>query len=697
LIVPPPINKLVAPSHSYKYCVTGFSRLHLGLPNDWDIIEAWLINPNITDTDNVVTDNSWTKKCPEIPTLHSYQFPPDMSFWRQFPCRTMPQFPTSPVDADVLQAMVDATTDRLTLSQKFRASQVIKDLKAGFHTPTLYNLPQIRVKNSSSAFIHGDRFTDNLAWWVKQGYVAGPFAVPPYSDFRSNSMMAVEQKNKIRIIMNLSEPEGQSFNDAIDEDDLEHVHMSTARQFGYSVVECGKNAKMWKYDFTDAYKNIPTCIDDRRLQGFMWLGKYFVESQQVFGSKAAVSAFDRLGHTLVSLAIAATEYPPQLIHRTLDDVLIVAPAHSEEGEKFALKYKEICGAAGANLAQLCPNNEKSFESQTKGTALGIIFDSASMTWTICDSKKEKLLSTISAPLSGQRMTLLDMQQLVGGLNDFGQMCPFLRAFRFPLIQALQYLTANPHESVPLTGQVLADLQVWAAAVRFSEITLPIPHRQEAPSACAITFVSDAAGARFAKVQGRFIPFSDQQGSGAASVSAIEDGPVWFCATLTWPTYLLLEARDARDHAYGCKSPTLEAIAAMLPFLCCPHKLIGEEVILLTDNEAVVYGWDARRIKHDESASIILKSIHIIASYLGCTVSVQHLPRMSTDSAILADKLSRTTTTTSLEESLTAEASSLPVPQALTAWLEAPSEDWNLPLALLTHVKETLAAMRIHIP
>ncbi len=96
---------------------------------------------------------------------------------------------------------------------------------------------------------------------------------------------------------------------------------------------------------------------------------------------------------------------------------------------------------------------------------------------------------------------------------------------------------------------------------------------------------------------------------AAAVSVLEDGPVWFCAWIIWPTALLIHARDGADHAYGCKSSTLEALALALPLLCCPQALVGKELVLLTDNEAVVYGWQSRSIANDEPASIIIRAVH----------------------------------------------------------------------------------------
>jgi hypothetical protein len=43
---------------------------------------------------------------------------------------------------------------------------------------------------------------------------------------------------------------------------------------------------------------IPAPINDLRLQGFSFGGRFFVETQQVFGSIKVVENFDRLGKTL---------------------------------------------------------------------------------------------------------------------------------------------------------------------------------------------------------------------------------------------------------------------------------------------------------------------------------------------------------------------------------------------------------------
>jgi hypothetical protein len=365
----------------------------------------------------------------------------------------------------------------------------------------------------------------------------------------------------------------------------------------------------------------------------------------VFGSSYAPSTFDRLAHTAQVIAHSLSNFPKKNVHRILDDLPFVDRASSAAGHEFYLLYKAVCERIGINLAPNCPNLEKAYEAQTEGTVMGIRFHTQTLTWSLPEKKCAKLISAALEALSGSFMSLEDMQKLMGILNDFSQMCIFLRGYRFNLNKFLALLLSLENESLPLPPQAAKDLRIWVQAASAAASGLPIPHRQPYPSFTCLTFISDAAGARFAKVEGRFIPFGEQGNRGAASISSPEDGPIWFCARITWPAYLLLKARDSADHAYGCKSPTLEAIAMALPFICCPEQLVGKEILLLTDSEALVFGWDSRKVANDESASIIIRSIHLISAFLGCWVTVQHLPRISTPAARLADRLTRKSTTT----------------------------------------------------
>jgi hypothetical protein len=95
---------------------------------------------------------------------------------------------------------------------------------------------------------------DTIATWLKRGYASGPFKEPSLAKFRSNCLMAVDQGRKVRPILNVSKPKGDSMNDNIEEKDVEKVKMDTARSFSYTILRAGKGGRMYKTDVKDAYK-----------------------------------------------------------------------------------------------------------------------------------------------------------------------------------------------------------------------------------------------------------------------------------------------------------------------------------------------------------------------------------------------------------------------------------------------------------
>ena len=104
--------------------------------------------------------------------------------------------------------------------------------------------------------------------------------------------------------------------------------------------------------------------------------------------------------------------------------------------------------------------------------------------------------------------------------------------------------------------------------------------------------------------------------------------------------MLLQAKDNLGTRLAAKSSTLEAIGVLLPFLSFPAILSGSNVILQVDNMAVVHRWKSRHVAHDIEASIMIRAIHLLSSFIRCRVYIKHTPRLSSPVAILADHLSR---------------------------------------------------------
>jgi len=185
-----------------------------------------------------------------------------------------------------------------------------------------------------------------------------------------------------------------SFNDNVDPNLTEKVYMSTAKTFSYAVIDAGKSSIMCKFDFTDAYKNVPCRIFDLRLQGFSWIGKHFVETRQIFGARTSVANFDKLGNTILALATAKLSIPKKFLHRTLDDVPFVAPANSNWSFLFVNSFVNVCDLINIGLAKDCEKMEKAFKHSTRGKVLSVFFDTEILCWCIPKDKKVKALKCI---------------------------------------------------------------------------------------------------------------------------------------------------------------------------------------------------------------------------------------------------------------------------------------------------------------
>jgi hypothetical protein len=237
--------------------------------------------------------------------------------------------------------------------------------------------------------------------------------------FRINPLMAAEQKTKVRLIMNLASPQGNSFNDAVDTCTIKKLTMSSARLFAESVRKCGKGATFAKSDIKDAYKLVPNPVSQWNLYGFSWLGKTFFDTTTVFGSKAAPAAFDCVAETVVNIVCSETGIEKKLIHRQLDDVPVVSEKGSNKTKLFTEKYHEVCKNLNIPLAEDCPNHEKAFGPSTYGTVLGIQFDSENMEWSVSKVKCESLQIELDNFIQKSSCTLREVQKLHGKLANVG--------------------------------------------------------------------------------------------------------------------------------------------------------------------------------------------------------------------------------------------------------------------------------------
>ena len=579
-------------------------------------------------------------------------------------------------------------SDRLYKAKKFlttaefkRGLKAIHFLKKGAPSYQSVELPPCLVKNAESAYLYGNLVTDTIATWLKKGFVTGPFEGPPFSKFRSNCLMAVEQHEKIRLVLNGSLPENKSFNSNIDPLLTEKVKMSSARSFSYSLLKSGKNSVMSKFDLQDAYKNVNCRKEDFRLQGFTWLGKFFFENRQIFGVKSAVPNFDILGNTLKCIPLAQCDIPRELVHRQLDDTPTVGPSNTVWCEQFSTKYKKLCEEVGIALAPDCPKGEKAFTNKNFGKVLGIFFNSEKLCWSLPEEKRWKTVKAILYCSNGNLVDLLTMQKLVGRINDVSLMCTFLNGFKRNILDDLSILHENGGNPIHLSTDSANDLMIWLGFLMDPNVWHTISPEPVGPTISFKYFISDAAGL---SSEGKFC-----SGPGVASVGFNENGNFIFAQQMYWPEFMIVHKKDEKGVRFGDKSTTLEMIGVILPFLSIPKLLCNQHVVMGVDNIACIHGWENKSLKGEITASIVIRALHLISSLLGSVIHLRHVPRKSDWESNLVDRMSRKKSTSLDDRRLLASFCHLSPPPVLREWICDPSEDWSFPIRIMNFVKSLL--------
>jgi hypothetical protein len=190
--------------------------------------------------------------------------------------------------------------------------------------------------------------------------------------------------------------------------------------------------------------------------------------------------------------------------------------------KFTNCYLKNCRELNIPLAEQCKKYEKAFLCSTCGKFLGVFFDTTTFSWKLPDEKKGKALDAIRTALSAKKVELLFMQQLMGSLNDFSLMCPFLNGFKRPLNDTLHLLRGGGGETA-LGQEAKRDLLVWAGFLTDEEKWNPICHIPSAPPPFKKEFTSDAAGAAKDSL--------DKVGCG--NIGFYQDGLLFYATQIFW--------------------------------------------------------------------------------------------------------------------------------------------------------------------
>ena len=466
---------------SIKQCAgIPVTRRELGLPDDWRIIEGWCAG---TGAQFQLRDAQKKKKEEKNWGISNFETPVGPGFWKEFPSRELPKKPTTKIFTAVLAHRIAKAKPGWTIHQNYTAASAYSSLTEGARAYQATPLPEAILRNAPSIYKHSNTFTNTLTEWIEKGFVAGPFLLPPVANFRANVLMAEEQKDKVRPILNLSSPEGESFNDNVEKILMPKTYQSSARLFGQTLLAVGPGAVMSKMDMRDAFKLVPAKIADLRLQGFRWLGAFFIDTQQIFGGSPSVSNFDQVAETVLNIVLSETKINKHQVHRTLDDVACVAQPATGHCQEFTAAYRRVCGELGVPLADDCPLKEKAFSNESQGTVLGVEFNTNRLEWRLHPRKIADIVAAIELMQQSGHSDLKQMEKLTGKLNNFAQMMPFAKLFKRTMNQFLASFAENYEILLEVPEHFKKDLDIWKSILTCSPDWLPIARDGQSSSGC----------------------------------------------------------------------------------------------------------------------------------------------------------------------------------------------------------------------
>ncbi|XP_053387994.1 uncharacterized protein LOC128551264 [Mercenaria mercenaria] len=243
---------------------------------------------------------------------------------------------------------------------------------------------------------------------------------------------------------------------------------------------------MAKSDIENAFRLIPIAPQSQHLLGFSFCGEFYYDKTLPMGLSHSCHLFERFSSALQWVSLNRLK-----IHsctHILDDFLFVAPSYSNclrDLQKFLQLADEI-GLPIKEDKTLLPSTVMSF--------VGIELDSVRMEKRLPEDKVHKLRDTLHSIKVRKRVSLKELQSLIGLLNFACSVVTPGRAFLRRLID-LTVGVKKSHHKIRLNTEARADLAAWSIFVDgFNGISLMLPDRWE--SSQSLQLFTDASNIGF---------------------------------------------------------------------------------------------------------------------------------------------------------------------------------------------------------
>ncbi|XP_021347069.1 uncharacterized protein LOC110454687 isoform X1 [Mizuhopecten yessoensis] len=308
-------------------------------------------------------------------------------------------------------------------------------------------------RNLKSALDNMQILKDKIQKEIYHGRCFGPYHTPPFTNLQISPLGLVPKKepNEFRVIHHLSFPEGSSINDGIAPENSTVVYQ-TIDQAIQLIKHYGPNSFLAKTDIESAFRLIPIHPDDYELLGFKIDDKFYFDRVLPMGCSISCRLFEAFSSAIHW--ILEHKFQVSGVVHVLDDFLFVGPPDSRKCLDDLNNFLSFCSDTSIPIKQ-----SKTELPTTVLTFLGIELDSKAMVARLPLDKVEKMRALLDSFSRRQKVTLKELQSLIGLLNFACRVISPGRTFLRRLIDLTCGLT-KPYHHKRLNKEARCDLAAW---------------------------------------------------------------------------------------------------------------------------------------------------------------------------------------------------------------------------------------------
>lgn len=442
---------------------------------------------------------------------------------------------------------------------------------------------------------------------VQANRIGGPFLVTPFPTLQISPVGLVPKKGgDYRLIHHLSYPVNMSINDFINQRYCS-VSYSSIDQAANMIFRLGPGALLSKSDVKSAFRLLPISPSDFDLLGFKVVIKsangpltyYFYDKMLPFGSSISCAVWEKFASFLHWAVV--TESHNSDIQHYLDDFLFGEPSGHPNPGYTLQAFKDICKKFGVPVAL-----DKTYAPTTCLIFLGVEFDSMLMIMRLPVDKLIELKSKIRLVIQAKKVTLKEMQSLLGSLNFACRVIAPGRAFCRRLIDSTVGVK-RPHHKIRVSKNMKKDLALW---LQFLE------------SYNGVTLITDPAWVTNDTLQ----LFTDSAGGSLGGFGIYFKGH-W--AQGIWPKHWV-------DEGLTRDMTLLELFPVVAALVTWSSNFQNKKVLFHIDNQAVVHVIQSQTCRSERVMNLVRHMVLVMLSN-NITVTAKYIPSCKN---VIADSLSR---------------------------------------------------------